>query len=160
MHTAQGAILRLAAGFIAPSAEPHHWFHLLGTAGEVETGRRGGAGASPIVGTGALIWLADQYMRHRSEVDWDFTAYQPPAEGAVESGHGGLDLYPVADFVDAILRDRPPAIDPYRAAEITAPAIVAGLSADQDSMPMPVPDFRPGPARPRGQPPTNIGQRQ
>jgi predicted dehydrogenase len=153
MHTERDTIVRLAAGLVAPSAEVHHWFHLLGTRGEVETDRRR-ADYRSLLGAGSLLWLADHYMRSRTEVDWSFTAYQPGTAPPLASGHGGLDHYPVYDFIHSILEDRAPLVDVYRAAEIAGPAIVAGQSAEQGAVPLPVPDFRPGPQRQVGQAPT------
>jgi len=41
MQTSRGTILRLAVGFQVPTSE-HHWYHLWGTKGEVETRRGSG----------------------------------------------------------------------------------------------------------------------
>ncbi len=154
MQTRSGAILRLAVGFVAPypGPEPHHWFHLLGTKGEVETGRRRDE-RKPLDGKGSLLWLADQHTNSRVEIDWDFSPYDPVANRARSSGHGGLDYFPAHDFVESLLVDRPPTIDVYRAAELAGPAILAGRSEEQGSMPMAAPDFRPGPNRKVGEPP-------
>ena len=79
--------------------------------------------------------------------------HQPAAAAAVQTGHSGLDYYTFEDFVAALVDDRPPVIDVYRAAEIAAPAAVAGTSAEQGSAPLPVPNFRPGPERKAGHAP-------
>jgi predicted dehydrogenase len=149
MRTSDDTILRVAGGYMSPSAWPHHWFHVLGTAGEVETDRRTGDG----VGPEGLLWLAGHHMRSRTAVNWEFTPYQPGVAAAAGSGHGGLDVYPVHDFVQSILHDRAPTIDVYRAVEITAATVVAGSSAEQGAAPLPVPDFRPGPGRRSGEAP-------
>ena len=154
MHTERDTILRIANGFVVPGPEPWHWFHLLGTLGEVETGRRRAEG-DPTQGAGSLLWLANHHMRSRSEVDWGLNPFQPGMRRRLASGHGGLDYAPVEDFVRSILDGRPPTIDVYRAAEIAGPAAVAGLSAERGFVPLPVPDFRPGPQRPIGQPPAS-----
>ena len=158
MHTEHDTILRIACGFMAPSAEPHHWYHVLGTGGEVETGRRR-ADNNAIEGRGSLLWLANHYQRGRNDVTWSFTDFQPGASQAAATGHGGLDYYPLRDFIDSLLHGRAPLIDVYRACEMAGPAIVAGHSAEQGSVLLPVPDFRPGPARPAGQPPANTAGR-
>jgi predicted dehydrogenase len=159
LHTAKDTILRLAAGFVAPSARPYLWWHLLGTMGEVETNRHRTDGIG-VVNAGASIWLADQYMQAPNEITWSFTDYQPGADvdpqqarKIAESGHGGLDFFPAHDFVRSIQDDRQPVVDVYRAAEIAAASIVAGTSAEQAGAMLEVPDFRPGAHRRPGQPP-------
>lgn len=149
MRTAEGAVLRLAACFTAPSARPHHWHHLLGTRGEVETGREADPAESP-ANNGSLAWFADEFQHGRQPARWDFTAYQPgsAAVGKIalpHGGHGGMDVYPVADFVDAVVDGRPPLIDVYHACNIAAPAIIAGESAERGGQVLDVPKF----SRPR-----------
>lgn len=155
MQTAGGAILRLMVGFVSPypGPEPHHWYHLLGTRGEVETGRRRHPG-NAISGTGSLRWLDEDGSNGRAETEWEYSPYDPTALRAAQSGHGGLDFFPCHDFVESIVHGRSPTIDVYRAAELTAPAIIAGLSEEQGAAPLPVPDFRPGAGRDPGQIPT------
>ena len=58
-------------------------------------------------------------------------------------------------FVNAILNHTTPPMDVYTAADTAAPAILAAQSAEQNSAPLDVPDFRPGPHRKPGQPPTD-----
>jgi predicted dehydrogenase len=147
-------ILRIACGFQSPSASPHHWQHLVGTLGEVETSRRLTAGSGQ--GGGSLLWLANHYTPGRSEVDWGFSEYQRGLPGANISGHGGSDLYPLHDFVECVLRGKTPLVDVYRAAEIAGPSVIAGHSADQGGRLLPVPDFRPGLHRPAGQAPAGV----
>jgi predicted dehydrogenase len=147
MRTASGAILRLAAGFTAPSAVPHHWHHLVGTGGEVETGRLVHGGESPSNG-GALAWFAKDFQRGRQPVDWDFSDYDSAFAGKnrvalPHGGHGGMDIYPVLDFVEAVEVDRAPLLDVYRACNIAAPAIAAGRSAELGGQLVDVPVFGP-----------------
>jgi hypothetical protein len=73
--------------------------------------------------------------------------------GAAASGHGGLDFYPIHDFIQCIRNGGAPVVDVYRAANVAAAAAMAGLSAENGSRPLPVPDFRPGPARRPGERP-------
>jgi predicted dehydrogenase len=150
LETAGGAIIRLACGFIVQTPRPHHWWHLLGTLGEVETGRRSTPEGTP---DGDLFWLADHYMLGRQEVKWSHTAFQPGLARARGSGHSGLDYYPAHELVHSILEDRQPGVDVYRAAETDGAAIVAAQSIEQGGVPLPVPDFRPGPHRAPGQVP-------
>ena len=154
MKHVDDCILRIACGFQAPSANPHHWQHLLGTLGEVETGRRWTPGRGQ--GDGSLLWLANHYMPGRAEVDWGFSEYQRGLPGAAVSGHGGADLYPLHDFVACVLRGGRPLVDVYRAAEIAGPSVIAGQSADQGGQLLLVPDFRPNAERPVGQAPAGV----
>jgi hypothetical protein len=48
---------------------------------------------------------------------------------------------------------RPLEFDVYRAMDTAAPAILAAESIDRGSVPLRVPDFRPGPHRAAGRPP-------
>ncbi|MGI8912302.1 MAG: Gfo/Idh/MocA family protein [Chloroflexota bacterium] len=147
-------ILRIACGFQSPSASPHHWQHLIGTLGEVETSRRWTAGGGQA--DGSLLWLANHYMPGRSEVDWGFNEYQRGLPGASVSVHGGSDLYPLHDFVEGVLRGKRPLVDVYRAAEIAGPSVIAGHSADQGGQVLSVPDFRPSARRSAGQAPAGM----
>ncbi|MBI3985748.1 MAG: hypothetical protein HY343_02420, partial [Lentisphaerae bacterium] len=75
-----------------------------------------------------------------------------PAE-ALQSGHGGMDYFPVAAFVDSVLNDTPSAMDIYTAVETAAPAIIASQSIEKGSVCLDVPDFRPNARRKAGQMP-------
>jgi predicted dehydrogenase len=162
MHTAKDTILRMAVGFVSPmpGPEPHHYYHLLGTRGEVETGRRRGAGpagpAQAYGGTSSLMWFAEQYSNGRAETEWDYSRHDPrPGRAALTgntSGHAGLDYYPLHDFVACLRHGGRPAVDVYRAADLAGAAVLAAQSDDAGAAPMTVPDFRPTPARPAGQP--------
>jgi len=62
------------------------------------------------------------------------------------SGHGGSAVFISAEFVNALLEDREPAIDIYESLAMTVPGLVADLSARKDGQQMPVPQFdRPKP---------------
>jgi hypothetical protein len=141
LHTERDSLLRITTGFVVPTAMPRHWYHLLGTKGEVETGRRLGENGQAI---GGLMWLADHHMRSRAEIDWGFDDYHLPPSDAPLAGHGGGDFFAAEDFVRSILDDRQPIVDVYRAAELAGTAIVSGMSAEQEGAPLPVPTFRPG----------------
>ncbi len=142
MHTEKDTILRMAAGFNVPSPRPNHWQHLMGTCGEVETNRSENEKMK--------IWLADNYMCTKEDVDWTYTAYQQAPPEAAGSGHGNLDYYPPADFIQSILQDTSLDMDVYQAAETAAPAILAAVSADNNNKLIDIPDFRPTKKRPAG----------
>jgi hypothetical protein len=163
MHTEKDTILRMAVGFVSPmpGPEPHHYYHLLGTRGEVETGRRRGAGsggpAQAYGGSSSMMWFAEQYLNGRIETEWDYSRHDPRPGRAVlvgnTSGHSGLDYYPLHNFVGCLRRGERPTVDVYRAADLAGAAVLAARSDDGGAAPMTVPDFRPSPARPAGQPP-------
>ena len=58
-----------------------------------------------------------------------------------DSGHGGSAAFLCAEFVEALLTDREPAIDIYEAIAMTAPGIVAHESALQGGVQLDVPQF-------------------
>ena len=164
MQTAKGTILRFAAGFQAPTSE-YHWYHLLGTKGELETPRgKGELGYSylmpqPNVNT-------NDHSFPRTPEAWFGRGTPPPdevaailgegvPEAARKTGHGGLDYGPVANFIHVLLGQAEPDIDVYQAVETAAPCIVAAQSAEQGGERLPVPDFRPGPHREAGEPFSN-----
>ena len=56
--------------------------------------------------------------------------------------HGGADYYPISYFIDAIVNDKNPPLDVYKAVETAAPAILAAESARKGGVLLEVPDFR------------------
>ena len=148
MHTEKDTVLRMAAGFNVPTPTPHHWQHIIGTHGEVETNRS--------MNDKMKIWLADSFMNTKMDIDWEYTPYQPAPPEAKGTGHGDLDYYPLADFVKSIKEDTSPEMDVYKACDTAAPAILAGVSMDKGSKPLEVPDFRPNEERRAGEEPNKI----
>ena len=57
------------------------------------------------------------------------------------SGHGGSAIFISAEFVNALLEDREPAIDVYESLAMTVPGIVAHQSALRDGEQLEVPQF-------------------
>ncbi len=144
MHTEKDTVMRLAAGFNIPRGVPHHWYHLLGTEGTVETKR-----SDP---DEDMMWLSDSYMEAPAKVNWGWK-HSPIPKEALESGHSGADYYPMAEFVKSIAEDTTPPLDVYKAVETAAPAILAAQSIDEGNTCLEVPDFRPGKNRAKGQEP-------
>lgn len=149
MHTEKDTILRLACGFtvntiMKDSTCGYHWYHVMGTKGTVETNR---SNADQM-----KMWLADSQMKDPAELIWEYSPDDVPA-AALASGHGGMDYFPYATFIESILKDTPTVMDVYTAADTAAPAIIAGQSAEQGCQCLSVPDFRPGPTRQPGQEP-------
>ena len=64
-----------------------------------------------------------------------------PAPMRHASGHGGSQVFLCAEFVNALVEDREPAIDIYKALAITVPGIVAHQSALKQGERLPVPSF-------------------
>jgi hypothetical protein len=62
------------------------------------------------------------------------------------SGHGGSAVFISAEFVNALLEDREPAIDLYESLAMTVPGIVAHQSSLKDGEQLPVPQFDPAKA--------------
>lgn len=57
------------------------------------------------------------------------------------SGHGGSHVFLTAEFINALVEDREPAVDVYEALAMTVPGIVAHQSALRDGEQLPVPGF-------------------
>jgi predicted dehydrogenase len=145
MKTAKGTIMRLATSFAQPHPPANnHWYQVLGTRGRLEWRRS--------LRDLPKLWYADAQMFDLADVDWRRERTDAPAE-ARGSGHGDADYYVHAAFRDAVLYRRPPDFDVYRAVDTAAPAILAAESIAQGTRLLPVPDFRPGAARPAGQRP-------
>jgi predicted dehydrogenase len=142
MKTEKDAILRLAASFAQPHPPSnYHWYALIGTRGRVEWKRS--AHDRP------KLWLVDAQMPDLVDADWRLERDDAPQE-AQASGHGGADYYVHLAFRDAVLGRRPLDFDVYRAMDTAAPAVLAAESIARGSVPLRVPDFRPGAARPAG----------
>jgi predicted dehydrogenase len=58
-----------------------------------------------------------------------------------DSGHGGSAIFISAEFINALLEEREPAIDLYESLAMTVPGIVAHQSAFQDGEQLAVPSF-------------------
>jgi predicted dehydrogenase len=145
MKTEKGAILRLGASFAQPHPEHnYHWYQVIGTKGRVEWKRS--ARDLP------RLWLADARMHDLADVDWRYERTDAPSE-ARGTGHGDADYYVHTAFRDAVLGTRPLEFDVYAAMDTAAPAILAAESIARGSVPLRVPDFRPGVGRQRGQAP-------
>jgi predicted dehydrogenase len=69
-----------------------------------------------------------------------------PAPMRHNSGHGGSHTFITAEFINALLEDRTPAINVYEALAMTVPGIVAHQSALKGGEQLPVPQFDRRPA--------------
>ena len=154
MHTARGAILRFAASFTNPVSESH-WYHLLGTRGEVETKRGTDESGYSYFLDKPLLNTAD-FAVPRTRETWERPAdagRDPLAQAATATGHGGMDFAPLHDFVRCLRDGAQPDIDVYQAVETAAPCILAARSAELDGARLTVPDFRPDARRKPGEHP-------
>lgn len=151
MRTEKDTVLRVSAGFTV--FQPHkpvtmyHWYNLVGTRGSVETARS--------AQDRMKIFLPCAGDATARDVDEDFWRAELPPEASA-SGHEGIDYWAFRHFFDALLNGTPPPMDVYQAADTAAPAILAAQSAEEGSVPLQVPDFRPGPSRRAGQSPENL----
>lgn len=64
-----------------------------------------------------------------------------PAPLRHNSGHEGSHTFLTHEFIDAVVKNRRPAIDVYEAVAYTAPGIVAHRSALKDGECLKIPDF-------------------
>jgi hypothetical protein len=58
-----------------------------------------------------------------------------------DSGHGGSSTFLCAEFINALIEEREPAIDIYESIAMTAPGIIAHQSALKGGLQMEVPNF-------------------
>ena len=150
MQTEKDTIIRMAAGFTYATPRDHHWWHLEGTRGKVETAR-----SAEIYGSAGgvdtpKIWLESSGEESMREAEWRYSPEDLPEE-ARGSGHGNMDYFALSSFLDAILDDSDPPLNVYRSADLTAPAIVAVQSVEQGNACLEVPDFRPSEERRAGE---------
>lgn len=150
MHTEKDTIIRLMAGFTTETlVGSEHQYRMVGSEGWVDCQPNAKSGS------GGLIWLANGHMSEAANIKWAYnTPWDVPMAArelgvpfspqAMSSGHGGMDYWPIATFAQAILDDKPVAMDVYRAVETAAPAILAGECMEKGYAWMDVPDFRPG----------------
>jgi hypothetical protein len=57
------------------------------------------------------------------------------------SGHGGSHTFLSAEFINALIEDREPAVDVYEALAMTVPGIVAHQSSLKNGEQLKVPQF-------------------
>jgi hypothetical protein len=152
MHTEKDTIIRFAGGFNAPAGE-NHWYHILGTKGEVETPRGMGESGYQYVFDKPVVNNKD-YHFPRTPTAWTFAENSIQHKLAAQTGHGGLDYWPIYDFTQVLLGQKAkPDIDVYQAVETAAPVIMAVESMKQGGVLKEIPDFRPGRGRRKGDDP-------
>lgn len=136
-RTRKGALLRTRLDMLSNRPELWDYYAIQGTAGAYESGR--GMGDRPRVylhGTSAPeTWELLESYEERFLPDRYRT---PPAS----SGHWGSDAWPFLEFLDAVEHGESPAIDIYRALDMTLPGIVSEQSIAQAGAWLHVPDPR------------------
>lgn len=134
MYNTEDILFSVRTGFTSPHSQNNicgaHWYQVKGTKASVEIARSD-------IDT-SKKWTVDGGW---TETSWG-TADPEAEEYIKNSGHGGADWYPINAFVDAILNDKTPPMDVYKAVETAAPAILAAESCEKGGVMLEVPDFR------------------
>ncbi len=143
MQTENDVIMRMAVGFTVDTMKKAdkdtHWHHIMGTQGVVEQGR------NPAL-SGGQYYCEGEFMSPEkpAQIAWDYNPLFTGRE-VLDSGHNGMDFWPYKDFSAWLTDpefDASEICDVYRACEITAPGILAGMSADRNGDWLDLPDFR------------------
>jgi predicted dehydrogenase len=143
-----GGLIKIRVDMMSNRPGLGSFYSLQGTKGCYESARG--------LGDTHKVWLGDEVppgpVAAHDRREWrplaDFEdEYLPDywkrgAAEAAQAGHGGGDYFIARDFVRAILDNRPPPIDVYRAMDYTVPGLISEQSIAQGGAPLPVPDFR------------------
>ncbi|GAB3561970.1 Gfo/Idh/MocA family protein [Spelaeicoccus albus] len=101
------------------------------TMSEQAADRQTGPGVDPALAAAFTSGMAE--VHHRSRLPWQF-------DGA-PNGHEGSYQFLADDFVRAVVTGARPPVDAVRAAQFTAPGLVAHRSALQGGARLPVPEY-------------------
>lgn len=148
IQTAAGRLLKIRVDIVSPRPHLMDYYALQGTLGSFE-GTRG-------FGDPPRIWLEELEPAARPGksgpgVHWrplaDFeTAFIPDRvaarSAAGRTGHGGSDYWTMKAFVDAFRDGDASPVDVYRALDCSLPGPLALLSAQQQGVPVEIPDPR------------------
>lgn len=134
MYNSNDTIFSIRAGFSSPYGPKTdlgaHWYQIKGSKATAETSRS----------------TLDPMKLYRAGGKWEAMNWgtQDPSqpEYVRNSSHGGADYFPIMHFIDAIVNDKTPPMDVYKAVETAAPAIKAAESARKGGVLLDVPDFR------------------
>lgn len=156
IRTERGALIVLRVDWASP--RPHNMTHyaLQGTRGAYLSARH--PGEDPLIWLDGLSPGASPPEERRGEATWEplwryanlvhddlWSAY---GSQAASKGHGGGDFLVFVDFLHAIEKGTPPAIDVYDAVTWSAIIPLSEISVQQGGAPVAIPDFR----RDRGAP--------
>ncbi|MBQ6819482.1 MAG: Gfo/Idh/MocA family oxidoreductase [Clostridia bacterium] len=135
MYNDNDTVFSVRTGYSSPYGSKAqtgaHWYQLKGTKKSVEWARS----------TIDTPKMYDAETKEWTAQEW--TCHDPDAPDFIQkAAHGGTDYYPIHYFVDAILNDKTPPMDVYKAVETAAPAILAAQSCEMGGTLLEVPDFR------------------
>ncbi len=130
MLTDKGHMCRCNVFYICQAGgERAQWF---GDKATLYMGKGGvHGGGEQLRGTGAGPVAVPQYWK----------SDMLPEQMRHASGHGGSAVFISAEFVNALLEDREPAIDLYESLAMTVPGIVGHQSSLKDGQQLVVPQF-------------------
>jgi len=133
-RTAQGTVIKLAAGFSLAREPAHHYFCMYGPNGftEFRNDKQMKLFQRDLPGLASemVVPIGCQPVE------------QPPKWAAGMEGHGGADPIMIAGFLAAILDGAPVPIDVYRGLDYSLPGIAAAESARTDESWIEIPDPR------------------
>ncbi len=132
-RTREGALLEIRLDFISrrPSI---YYYSLQGTQGAYESSRVRGDG---------VVYLHGKSPDNEWQSMSDFAHLLPDRYRDTKgTGHGGSDLFPITEFVEAILLGKPSPIDVYRSLDMTLPGIISEQSLAEGGRWVHVPDPR------------------
>jgi predicted dehydrogenase len=147
-QTAGGRMLKIRVDIVSPRPQIHDYYALQGTRGSFE-GTRG-------FGDPPRIWLeelesAERPGRSGPSVHWrkleEFEAEFIPdrvaaREESKRTGHGGSDYWTMKAWIDGYRQGKTSPVDVFRALDCSLPGPLALESAQQQGMPIEVPDPR------------------
>ncbi len=130
--TEQGAVIKILCGF-SVKRPGFHYYTVYGTKGCLEKRRDADR---------TIAYFEDIPNLH-GMIDIPINTVHPHAPSwAGSGGHGTAEYAMIQAFVDAIVEDKEPPIDVYRALDYSVPGLCAHLSAEQGGKLVEVPNFR------------------
>ena len=136
-RTQQGRLLKLRFDLLSNRPDLHAYYAVQGTEGAYEAARS--------ERSEAIV-----HIKGRSEVNtWEpleaYSEFLPgryrnPPES--DAGHWGSDVWPIRDFIEAILTDTTPRVDIYRSLDMTLPGLMSEQSINQSGAWIHVPNPR------------------
>jgi predicted dehydrogenase len=131
--TASGAVIKILTGFSLIREPAFHYYSVYGTRGVLERGR----------GQDRCFGYFKDVPNLHGMVELPLTTSHPRLPAwAASGGHGTAEYMMIKAFVDAIVEDKEPPIDVYRALDYTVPGLCAHISAEEGGRPVDIPDFR------------------
>jgi predicted dehydrogenase len=143
MKTAKGRVIRIVNSFTVPrnagKEQAHHWYHVTGTEGFVESARPGwNDGDDNLLVGGELIRRKDGSYE-KTNYGWERPTNPWPG---FDGGHGGLEAYPFEEWYNAIRNNAPNESNVYATIESVLPGILAAESVENGGALLEVPNLR------------------